>query len=60
MTNILPTAPLLGSTIGLFYVYLRHGISPLEIWRTSSSTYKVVMCGSVLLSAAMLTLINPA
>jgi len=53
----LPTAPLLGAAIGFLYVYLRQGTSPADVWRTSSTAYKLVMCGSVLLSAAMLTLI---
>lgn len=59
MQSLLPLAPPTGAALGLLYVSIRHGISPADMWRTSSTAYKVVMCGSVLLSAAMLTLIKP-
>lgn len=56
---LLPFAPPMGAALGLLYVHLRHNTSPAEIWRTSSTAYKLVTFGSVFLSAAMLTLIQP-
>lgn len=53
------TAPLLGAAMGLLYVSMRHGVSLADIWRTSSVGYKVFTLGSVFLSAALLTLIQP-
>lgn len=59
MTILLPLAPPMGAAIGLLYLYLREGLTPAEIWRTSSAAYKIVSCGSVFLAALMLTTIGP-
>lgn len=59
MQTLLPLAPPTGAALALLYGAIRHGITPAEIWSTSSTAYKLVTCGCVLLSAAMLTLITP-
>ena len=59
-STMLPFAPPMGAALGLLYVHLRHNINPAELWRTSSTAYRVVTLGSVFLSAAMLTLIQPS